>query len=111
VTLQTKQFIELPDISGLQFTCKNCKATISLLLSGQITITKLRSCPLCLETWLSTPEGSTIETVVAGLVSNVQKLQGLLHGEHRFPAGCTIELEIREGVIPSGVSRASNEKD
>jgi len=68
VTFETKHMIELSDILGVEFECKNCKGKIVLPLD---TTRGFTDCPLCGEVWLS--NGSLEE-------NSIRKLLGIFKG-------------------------------
>ena len=78
MTVQTKRFIEPADILGLCLECADCKASISLCLSSQMSIRRLRVCPHCQRPWLHLPEGSTAELAVTDLMNQLGKVSELL---------------------------------
>jgi hypothetical protein len=64
VTSEIKHTIELGDILGVEFECKNCKGKIVLPLD---TTRGFTDCPLCGEVWLS--NGSFEENSIRKLLS------------------------------------------
>ncbi len=94
MTEQTKRFIELADVLGLQFQCNKCGTSMFLPLNQTIDERKLRACPHCGRPWLSLPGSTTIELAVANFVNSVKELASHFDGSSHFPVGCSLSLEI-----------------
>lgn len=95
MTSQTKVFIELSDITALRLECKRCKATLSLALSNEIDVKKLRVCPNCSNPWTMLPEGNTIELTVKGAIDSLKTLAASIVRD-AFPLGCSLTLEVKD---------------
>lgn len=98
MTLQTRQFLELPDITALRFDCVHCHATVSVPLSGRVDASRFRQCPMCRQPWLATMEGASMEVALTNLVDALKRMSELIYGEVKFPSGCTLQLEIKQGA-------------
>jgi hypothetical protein len=100
MTSQTKTFIELVDIIGLQIECKNCGVSLLINQKNLASLTdqhnsSLRACPTCASSWTQldtyTPPGtragfdSEIKAMVRA-INQVKELQDKL--------GCSLTLEI-----------------
>jgi len=93
MTSQTKVFVEPSDITALRFECTRCGATLSLALSYEIDVKKLRACPNCDKPWTMLREGNTIELAIKEVIDSVRKLTAALNG---FPLGCSLRLEVKD---------------
>jgi hypothetical protein len=94
MTTQTKRFIELQDVLGLRFECKECHASLSLPLTKDLNASRLRTCPHCNNPWLSMMAGptggSTVEGDVTALVDAIKRLDSRFDGSSGFPVGCSL---------------------
>jgi hypothetical protein len=104
MTTQTKTFIELADIIGLQLTCKQCgcslametakdNGTVNNLLADNNTV--LTKCPTCGHAWT---ENVNLRTFDSDIKELFRKLRDLKKAEPKF--GCAITLEIAESAEP-----------
>src|ERR1700676_3287049 len=103
MTKQTKHFIEISDIVGVHFECRNCHATVSLERSGEIRVTSLRICPNCQEPWALSPQGSSIELAIKEFIDRVKEFEAVLQRRDEFMngRGFALSLEIKpEAVRP-----------
>lgn len=112
VTTQTKRFIELSDIIGLQLECKNPKCGISLLAGGD-TLTSLAGqhnetlskCPTCDTPWTvpaSYPIVMGYDTEVKKFLRMIEMMRTIEHN-----LGCRIRFELKDDV---SLGRASDSK-
>jgi len=103
MTAQTKAFIEISDIVGLQFECRHCHSTITLKCSGkEVRVTGLRSCPNCLEPWAQLSDGGTIELNIKTFIDQVKEFQELLRRRDEFTPGrgFSLLLEVKSDAVP-----------
>jgi transposase-like protein len=109
MTSQTKTFIEMEDIIGIQIECKKCHA--SLLISGDTmrSLTDahndaLYRCPSCQSDWTA-PLGTTM----AGYDDEVKKFMRTLEKVRNINErlGCQIRFELKS---ESSSARASDSK-
>ena len=90
MTTQTKKFIEIADIIGLRFECKNeeCRANLWLPLIEDINRTHpLQKCPNCGKAWTQLGD-STYELEFKKLVTTLRTIVNA-------PIGCRFTLEIK----------------
>jgi hypothetical protein len=112
MTHQTKHFIELSDIIGIQIECKSPTCGISLLAGGE-TLTSLADahnttftqCPTCNHPW-TVP--STYPTQM-GFDTEIKKLLRLLNQVRGFEdkLGCRLRFEVKDDI---SLDRASDSK-
>ena len=106
MTIQTKHFIDVSDLLALRFTCKNCDATLSLLLTDD----KLSSgqerekhfidrCPSCGRNWFDIGHNS-YELTVTRATAAINKLSDLLGGQMGKNIGASVVLEIKSDAVP-----------
>jgi len=99
MTTQAKKLIDLPDVVALHFTCKNCEATMSVSPQEYDARKKkegsLQACPLCSSPW-ALVGGATCEPIIGRFVEGLLKLMGTLAGEHAFPVGFGLRLEVKD---------------
>jgi len=55
MTTETRQFIEVSDIVGIELYCDNCKATLSFPIAGAKE-REVSVCPSCKQRWFPVPE-------------------------------------------------------
>ena len=98
MTSQTRKFIEIADIVGLRFECKNeqCGASLSLPFHQGINRTDtLERCPHCGKQWgMLTNADYTV---------NFKRLLDLLRTISDAPIGCRFSFEIKpepQAVLP-----------
>jgi len=99
MTTQTKRFIELSDLLGLRFECKECHASLFLPLSKVLIASRLRSCPHCNHPWLAVMNGQSGTSVygdVSEVVDAVRKLASRFDGTLGFPVGCSMLVEVAD---------------
>jgi hypothetical protein len=111
MTTQTKRFIELSDIIGLQLECKKCG--ISLLVGGE-TLTAslvdphnmtLSKCPTCDTPWTvpdSYPTVMGYDTEVKKFLRMIELIRSI---EEKL--GCRIRFELKDDA---SLGRASGSK-
>jgi|GEM_PF-2050081 len=112
MTSQTKRFIELSDIVGLQLECKKCGIS---LLAGGATLTStlvdpnnvtLAHCPTCNYEW-TVPSGfpprMAYDTEVKKFLRMIETMRTVEES-----IGCRIRFEIKEDVssAPASGSKA-----
>jgi hypothetical protein len=108
MTSQTKRFIEMSDIIGLQLECKKCG--ISLLASGQTLTTTLvdphnmtlSQCPTCGTPWTvpaSYPTQMGYDTEVKKFLRMIEAMRNI---EEQI--GCRIRFEIKDDAPSSSAS-------
>jgi hypothetical protein len=103
MTIQTKRFIELPDILAVRFACKHCGVTISFpitdskLLRPNPNSPFLNVCPSCHQVWADFGM-STYEPTITKAMAALNQLRILLYGDTPAPSpaplGFTLSLEI-----------------
>ena len=91
MTNQTKHFIELSSILALRLRCNECEAEISLPLSKELRVKRLRVCPHCEHAW--TINGSTMEGAIEDAIGASKTVARLLNRD--FPVGFSLMLEIK----------------
>ena len=106
MTSQTKKFIEIEDIIGIQIECKKCH--ISLLVSGDTMRSlsdahndALYRCPSCHADWTA-PMGSTLsgyDDEVKKFMRMLDKMSGI---NERL--GCQIRFEVKDEIKPCPVT-------
>ena len=91
MTSQTKQFLNLNEITGFKFRCKNkrCGAELSLPLQENYLTNPVDSCPNCGSPWLRLSDGPN-GTVVPTLERIVTAIRSLSD----WPGVCNITAEI-----------------
>jgi hypothetical protein len=103
MTSQTKRFIELSDLVGLQLECKNPKCGVSLLAGGETLLSladqqnmTLSKCPTCETPW-TVP---TTYPIQMGYDTEVKKFLRMIETMRRIEdnLGCRIRFEIKEDV-------------
>jgi hypothetical protein len=90
MTSQTKKFIEISDMVGLRFDCKNPECGVSLSLPMQQGVSRtdtLQRCPHCGTPW--TKLGDSDYAV------QFKRLLDLLRTLSDAPLGCRFSLEIK----------------
>jgi transcription elongation factor Elf1 len=97
MTSQTKHFIELSDIVGIEFSCKRCG--ISLLVKGDAIATAvgtysemLHQCPTCKHAWTvpeSYPASLSADTHLKKFVRMLEEINNL-----QASLGCGLRFEI-----------------
>jgi hypothetical protein len=110
VTSQTKHFIELSDIVGIQLECKNPKCSVSLLASGGSIETvssqgdmTLSRCPTCNHPWTvpsSYPTQMGYDAEIKKLLRMMETIRSI---EDKL--GCLLRFEIKGDAI---LARASS---
>ena len=75
VTHETKHLINVADVSGVDFECKQCRARISLPADATRV---LLQCPSCNADWIlpNTDEHNAIQTLLAVFKKTERALQG-----------------------------------
>jgi transcription termination factor Rho len=43
-------------------------------------------------------EGASMEVALTNLVDALKRMSELIYGEVKFPSGCTLQLEIKQGA-------------
>jgi uncharacterized Zn finger protein len=102
MTSQTKKYIELSDIIGLRFECKNaeCGASLTLPMLEDINRTHpLQKCPNCGQVWVQFAD-STYELEFKKLVSTLRIIANAAMG-CRF----TLEINPETQEVPSPSKR------
>jgi hypothetical protein len=95
MTSQTKKFIELSDIVGLRFECKNkeCRAILTLPLLDYSNLNHpLQKCPNCGTGW------AVLGT--AGFESYIEKFVESTKRMAEQPFGFSFMLELKEETKP-----------
>jgi hypothetical protein len=90
MTTQTKKYIELSDIVGLRFACKNekCGAVLTLPLAENINLTHpLQKCPHCGVGW-AVINGSGYEGYVQRFIEGIKRMEQ--------PFGFALTLELKD---------------
>lgn len=110
MTIQTKRFIELPDIVALRLECNDCGTTICVLVSKEVKVKTIHSCPNCQKPWLTLPTGSTIEPTVTKCIESIKEtITALQSWEQQMKAadfpGFKLTLEIKSGEAPLGAQK------
>jgi hypothetical protein len=100
MTSQTKKFIEISDIVGLRFDCKNpeCGASLSLPLNQGVNRTDtVQRCPHCGKSWTMLSD--------ADYAVQFKRLLDMLRTLSDAPIGCRFSFEIkpepREEKVPA----------
>jgi hypothetical protein len=96
MTNQTKQFVNLSEITAFRFRCTNkkCGAELSLPLQENYSLTHpADSCPNCGSPWLKFSDGpnSSVVPLLEQIVASIRSLS-------TWPGVCEVSLEVR----PSG---------
>lgn len=110
MTSQTKHFIELSDIVGIQLECKNPNCGVSLLVSGESVTSlsdrhnmTLAKCPSCGGNWTvdsgKNPVQMGFDTEIKDFLRMLERVRGF--GEK---LGCQLRFEIKEAVASGRVS-------
>jgi len=109
MTSQTKRFIEIVDIIGIQIECKKCKA--SLLVGGDTMRSlsdahsdALYQCPSCHSDWTA-PLGSTVSSYDDEVKKFMRTLEKMATINERL--GCQIRFELKDDAP---LVRASDSK-
>jgi hypothetical protein len=114
MTSQTKHFVELSDIVGIQIECKHSDCGVSLLVHGESVAsladrhsTTLTKCPSCGGDWAGnqdkTPAQMGLDSEIKDFLRMVERIRSL---EDKL--GCQLRFEIKT----NGASvHASSEKD
>jgi transcription elongation factor Elf1 len=100
VTSQTKHFIEISDIIGIEFKCKTCG--VSLLVEGDAIATAvdtysemLHECPTCKHAWTvseTNPRNLGTDTYLKKFVRTLDEINKL-----QANLGCGVRFEIASG--------------
>jgi len=93
MTSQTKKFIEVADIIGLRFECRNehCGASLTLTMLEAINRNSpLKECPNCGKQWARLTDAD-YQPVFQALVDNLRKIAAA-------PIGCAFALEIKPEI-------------
>ena len=103
MTTQTKRFIELSDIIGIQLECKNPKCRVSLLAGGETLVSladpqnmTFSKCPTCDTPWtvpVTYPVQMGYDTEVKKFLRLMEMIRGI---EEKL--GCRIRFEIKDDV-------------
>lgn len=104
MTNQTKNFIELSDLIGIQLECKKETCGVSLLVSGAAILSlsdpnnmTLAKCPSCGAAWTVSDGYPTVvgfDTEVKKFLRMIDKLRGFEEN-----IGCRIRFEIKKDVV------------
>jgi hypothetical protein len=107
MTIQTKHFIELSDLLALRFACKNCGATLTLLLSDHKLSNGegspqmfLSRCPSCNHSWAEIGDANYEPNIRRATVA-LKRLQDLLIGDSKAPLGFDLVIEIKPESLPN----------
>jgi hypothetical protein len=93
MTTQTKKFIEIADIVGLRFECKNpeCGASLTLTILEAINRNSpLKECPNCGKQWARLTDAD-YQPDFKTLVDSLRKIASA-------PIGCAFALEIKPEI-------------
>jgi hypothetical protein len=111
MTVQTKQYIEVSDISAVRFECKTCHATLTLQLAEVFKTSALATCPNCNAWWAALAQGQTIEPTINTFVDAFRNLVDVLKRKKEISGGkdgFSFSLEIRrEAELTSSASRGA----
>jgi len=98
MTSETKHFIELSDVLGFRFECKNCHTSVMLPLN-EFQAGLLYNCPNCRRDWASvkTPSGGG-----SGVINYEPTLTKFIHAFNELKSnfydksivGCTLRVEV-----------------
>ncbi len=94
MTSQTRKFIEIADIVGLRFECKNaeCGASLSLPLHQGVNRTDtLKNCPHCGKQWTMLNDSD--------YAVQLKRLLDLLRLLGEAPIGCRFTFEIKPEIV------------
>lgn len=87
---QTRRFVEVGDIIGLRFDCKNPECGVTLIIPMLEDVNRnqaLKKCPNCGKQWAEI-ENATYEAKFKELVNTLRAIG-------RAPIGCRFTLEIK----------------
>lgn len=90
MTSQTKKFIEISDMVGLRFECKNPQCGVSLSLPMQQGVSRtdtLQRCPHCGKAWTMFEDSD--------YAVQFKRLLDLLRAISEAPLGCRFSFEIK----------------
>jgi hypothetical protein len=94
MTVKTNRYIELSDVLGLKFDCRDCGATLTIPASRDMSKTeewgKLNTCPVCRNPW-ATIGSSTYQPTIAEFTAKLRRLQETMA---TAPVGFTLTLEV-----------------
>jgi hypothetical protein len=98
MTSQTKQFIEISDIVGVEFRCKHCDVSVvvgqkALPTAVDTYSEMLHECPTCKRGWTVTKQNYPLQT---GFDTQVKKFLRMLAeiAQLQEHLGCELRLEI-----------------
>lgn len=100
MTYQHKRLIELSDIKGLNFICKQCGVSLSIPASGELKKGKLATCPHCDSPWLSHADLAVI--AVADLKKALSEMSAVLQTWANRPEGFQFSFEIEADPALNG---------
>lgn len=93
MTVQTKRFIELPDILRFRFDCKHCGVSVSIPLDGN-AVNATAACPGCNKPW-TVLDGISYQKLITDLASAVNRLKlATAEGETSVRLGFRLLIEI-----------------
>jgi hypothetical protein len=94
MTKQVKQYIEISDIIGVRFECKQCHTSVSYPLSERFNLGKLTDCPSCGATWVFDPLGPSIAQEIANATESLKTLAHVLGTEGKFNTQLRFTFEL-----------------
>ena len=115
MTTQTRHFIELSDILGIQLECKNPKCGISLLAQGETLLsladpqnTTFSKCPTCETPWTvpdSYPIQMGYDTEIKKFLRMIEKMRNI---EEQI--GCRIRFELSDAQFDKQIVKEKAEQ-
>lgn len=103
MTSQTKCFIEMSDVIALHVECNHCHTSLSLSLQEGVKEGVIKKCPSCGMEWTLIKE-TNYEKVISEFVNQLKLFMNVLYGIAGAPGipaaplGCSVRLEIKEGL-------------
>lgn len=96
MTIQTKHFIEVSDLVGLRFECKDCGATLTLSPKQKLK-GSIEKCPSCHHSW-AVLNDSSYEPAFTRFTDTLNQLNQILAGPNPAPIGFLFTLEIKQAL-------------
>ncbi len=102
MTAQTRYFIEPTDILGFRLECKQCHASVFMMIDPNVKLDSLTMCPNCRTAWLAYP-GSGSSTLVPQIAQFAKAISGMVEAIRIWEKGLetlnlpgfSIDLEIK----------------
>ena len=104
MTIQTKNYIDLADITTFRFDCKNCGATLSFPVSDTRAKLALDQCPNCRATWALRP-GLSHSEIILQFRDVLKRLQTIMGEDYPDPLNFTMKLEVNPDAAPQTLQK------